>query len=494
MKKNISISLILLLLCSTTILFSQSLTIGSEAPALKPYKWIKGEPVKEYAPGKIYIIEFGATWCAPCVKLIPELTALQAKYADELTVVSLFVKEPRDISSKIVPSYMPRVQRFIDRHGTKINYRLAVDDEKGTLEKDWLTPSGRTGIPQTYIIDRAGRIAWIGSNPEALQIALEKVLNPKYTTQYPIKIDSIPRPINKDIVLDEIKDNTLLLSRITRYRSGDTGPPNNSFITSFLWADTPELKSRQGKVQVVGESLRRLFYMAYGDTLWNAPMHMYPMHSGIYIDTLAHPYSTRSYGKYWYRPLLEVQDSSLFEVDYQRERNRYNYLLAISGGAVHATLLQKRMQEDLKTLFKYDVSVELRQMPVWRLTRLRDTKSFGSINIKDNAYRAKKVGNIMEIENAEVRDIIFQLEIKYGYSFEGHLVFHPDKQPPFIDATGIKGKINYSYNIEVLNQISEDSKTRNTFEDYKAVVRAMGFDLVRGTKQMKVVVIRDRIE
>ncbi len=30
-------------------------------PALRPYKWIKGEPVTEFKKGNVYVVEFGAT-------------------------------------------------------------------------------------------------------------------------------------------------------------------------------------------------------------------------------------------------------------------------------------------------------------------------------------------------------------------------------------------------------------------------------------------------
>jgi len=69
------------------------LKIGDPAPILHPMAWIKGEPVTHYDPGRIYVVEFWATWCPPCLESVPRLTALQSKYRDELTVVGVNVLE-----------------------------------------------------------------------------------------------------------------------------------------------------------------------------------------------------------------------------------------------------------------------------------------------------------------------------------------------------------------------------------------------------------------
>jgi thiol-disulfide isomerase/thioredoxin len=70
---------------------SQKLTfkIGDRAPAIEPIAWLHGDPVTKYEPGRVYVVEFWATWCPPCIRIIPHLSAVQKKYVNTVTVVGV---------------------------------------------------------------------------------------------------------------------------------------------------------------------------------------------------------------------------------------------------------------------------------------------------------------------------------------------------------------------------------------------------------------------
>lgn len=64
--------------------------------------------------GKAIIIDFWATWCAPCVKMIPKMDSLQKKYADQLQFISVSTQPAATVN------------QFIKRIEQQQNLHLAV--------------------------------------------------------------------------------------------------------------------------------------------------------------------------------------------------------------------------------------------------------------------------------------------------------------------------------------------------------------------------------
>ncbi len=95
------------------------------------------------AKGKAVILDFWATYCPPCIKEIPHLKALQAKYGEQLLVVGLHVGGEED---------RPKVPEFVER--LKIDYMLAYPEDALTS----FVFGTDSAIPQTAIFDRQGRL------------------------------------------------------------------------------------------------------------------------------------------------------------------------------------------------------------------------------------------------------------------------------------------------------------------------------------------------
>jgi thiol-disulfide isomerase/thioredoxin len=129
------------------------LTIGTPAPKLDLQAFAAGERVKDFAPGTVYLVEFGATWCVPCLKSIPALTDLQAKHTG-VVVLSVFSDDEKTL------------REFAAKKSKEVGYRLAADRD-GAMNRTWSFPACQTGIPHAFIVDGKGTIAWIGPPAEA---------------------------------------------------------------------------------------------------------------------------------------------------------------------------------------------------------------------------------------------------------------------------------------------------------------------------------------
>lgn len=145
-----------------------SLKKGNAAPAIKVASWAQGDAVKSFEGDKVYIVEFWATWCGPCVASIPHVDALQKKHAGKgLVVIGQNLGEDAGA-----------VSAFVRKMSGKMSYRVAVDDksEGGWMAKHWLEAAGENGIPCAFIVNKSGRIAYIGHPAEIKDELLEKLL------------------------------------------------------------------------------------------------------------------------------------------------------------------------------------------------------------------------------------------------------------------------------------------------------------------------------
>jgi thiol-disulfide isomerase/thioredoxin len=150
-----------------------TLRVGMPAPQLKVAKWFKGTPVERLETGKVYVVEFWATWCGPCRTSIPHVTELAKKYGDKVTVIGVSVWErPKEKTNEGIAAL---IEPFVKEMGDKMAYNVAADDPNGTMANTWMAAAGRTGIPSAFIVGKEGKIAWMG-HPMEMDKTLEAVV------------------------------------------------------------------------------------------------------------------------------------------------------------------------------------------------------------------------------------------------------------------------------------------------------------------------------
>jgi len=143
------------------------LGVGDPAPKMKINKWLRGDAVPEFGSKNVYVVEFWATWCGPCIAAMPHLCELQEKFRDKGLVVVGVTSDGRNNS-------IDKVTKFVTKRGDRLTYAMAWDEGNATNDA-FMKAAEQNGIPCSFVIDRAGKVAFIG-HPLSLDDVLPKVL------------------------------------------------------------------------------------------------------------------------------------------------------------------------------------------------------------------------------------------------------------------------------------------------------------------------------
>lgn len=128
-----------------------SALIGKPVPqfSLAPIEGLTGaggKPVSgvssvDLANGEVTVVNVWASWCAPCIQEHPQLVALKQRYGARLIGIN-YKDEPE------------AARRFLAKYGNPFDAIGA--DRNGRVAIDW----GVYGVPETYVVDGRGRIAF----------------------------------------------------------------------------------------------------------------------------------------------------------------------------------------------------------------------------------------------------------------------------------------------------------------------------------------------
>ncbi len=180
---------------------------------------------------KIVILDFWATWCAPCIKSFPHLEELQTKFSNDIQIITI-TDDPE-----------ARINIFLEK--SKM-YLPIVIDEKRLLAKDF--PHGT--IPHTVVIDKSGIIKAVTTPSEITEDLINKILN------------------NQDVNLKEKKDvinfdPTIPLSGNENFTYQITITPFQNGYPSFSNPKGGEGPYNGRRIIATNLSARSLYEIAY---------------------------------------------------------------------------------------------------------------------------------------------------------------------------------------------------------------------------------------
>ncbi len=140
-----------------------TLKVGDEAPEIAVDGWWQQKVPEKRAKGKVYVIDFWASWCPPCRESMPHMMQMQGKYGDYATFIGISTDKDKNAAAE-----------FLSSMGTELPIYFAMDNDRQSWDA-WATAAGRTSIPTTFIVDENNKITWVG-HPMQLEGPLRDVL------------------------------------------------------------------------------------------------------------------------------------------------------------------------------------------------------------------------------------------------------------------------------------------------------------------------------
>ncbi len=125
--------------------------------------------LREEARGNVLLVNFWATWCAPCVEEFPDLIKLRGEYAPRgLTLLFVSIDRASEAGTTVA--------RFLETHGvtftTYIKKPGGDEDFINAMSRNW---SG--ALPATFIYDKTGKLTRLLSGEQSLQ-SLSRYVQP----------------------------------------------------------------------------------------------------------------------------------------------------------------------------------------------------------------------------------------------------------------------------------------------------------------------------
>ena len=197
--------IIIIFLFYSLVGFSQQNLVGQKAPKIEIENWIypkiqvadwQTKQIPKDLSGKIIVLDFWFTKCAPCVASIPELNHLAKQFPEIVFLSVTFDKQEL-------------IDKFLDK--MVMYYPIGSDPEQKTIRA-----YGVSSFPETFLIDENGIIKWQGSPFHLDKKLLNSVLGREQETTT-INLNNSEIPFDNSAYSFSIQKNNLGMGQSSYY-------------------------------------------------------------------------------------------------------------------------------------------------------------------------------------------------------------------------------------------------------------------------------------
>jgi len=428
--------------CSQALCQNRALKIGDTCPdILLPHiiNYPSSEARISDFKGKILILDFWATWCAPCVGLIPLEDSLQKEFKGRIQILPVTSQDKNT------------VQKFLNSVAQYKN----VSMPSVTGDKELATLFPHTEIPHYVWIGNDSKVIAITSFSQLQRDTIRNLLMKK-VMQSPVKIDA-EKVIDTETPMFTVGNELLTGNGVHFDRTPDSAVLYHSVFTNYLAGFGCEQGTTTGRITCKNAAIGDLYRVAAG----HLKLVNLEMNSTIW-ETANDDVKKRS-------------DSAVLAHTKSLEENRdwirqYTYCYELKLPARLDDKKYELMLDDLNKYFgaMYHITGNIERRRVKCLAM-----------IKTGAYappsnETEEPGNAfdqfhLQLKNAATSDLL------------GLLSIHLANLPPMINETNDNVKRNYDLNCN-LSDLNSVNKSLATF----------GLQLVEKLTERDMIVIKDR--
>ncbi|WP_316818404.1 TlpA disulfide reductase family protein [Pedobacter nyackensis] len=409
--------------------------------------------------GKWLILDFWSSVCGGCIQSFPKMNKLAETFKDDVQIVMIGMCSATGEGATSEKKTKKLYNMLEEKNGLK--FTVAFDT---VLQRLY----GVKTVPHILIVDPAGIVNVITTGID--EATVRGLLSGNSV--------SVRKSLNRSEALELEQNYNTSIPFLT---SGKTSNGGND--TSFLFRSllskanrgiTPYYKSVPFEMYPIGD---KAMFEEYSISVINLYQLAY---IGYSVPSLLR--EDERYGKDWPVPLIETNDSTKLKFitsDYVTGMGRFCYSLTVPIEKANTGLPISIMKQDLKNYFGLEGVIENRVMPIWKLVvidnkrveRLRSNNASSNILINKSD---SKFGGI-DFIGATMEQVLD--------ACRGPVQIGRKSENIFVNETNIPYKVDIKFKANLVD-----------LEEVRAGLRKNGLDLVRGTKEMRVLILKDVIE